>query len=477
MVFNGKDLKKIRLAQKQSASSLAKALGISVRTIYNWENGTSNPSRQQIIRLAKILNISINKLIDSSDKQSDSELLMKHASTNWKLILDEFKNSNSNIRKGLSLILEHYTRLNSVSTLIAGIFASLDFPVYVKNINNRYVMVNIAFLKNLKLDAKYRYVDKTDNNFFSKIDAEKNFKEDFEVLTKGDFVHRENYIPGTRKKRWGLISKVPVYDEDSKIIGVVGSFIDITERKIEEERRKVLEYILNNIEEGVWFLQTDIVGRKNFYINPAIVKGSGIKAEDFYKDPFVFTKHIHSDFIDSFKEYYYKREDYPRQIDYKIVKPADKSEVWIRETMYKEGNLLFGIAYNITEEKNKHEINDILKTSMDAALYGVSIIDFNLGEYMYINDACLAIYSRSREEMMKGGYNFWTENCVYGKDKEYFKNLTLKQKLIGHYPSNQTVKYKIIRPDGQIRLIKREITITEFKGRTCALCIEHDITE
>ena len=43
-------------------------------------------------------------------------------------------------------------------------------------------------------------------------------------------INREGYIFGTRKKKYGLISKHPVY-EDGKVIGVLCQIVDITKQK------------------------------------------------------------------------------------------------------------------------------------------------------------------------------------------------------------------------------------------------------
>lgn len=53
--MNKRLLKKIRLACSLSQEELARALGVSTKTIYRWESGESSPSRQSIKDLAKYL--------------------------------------------------------------------------------------------------------------------------------------------------------------------------------------------------------------------------------------------------------------------------------------------------------------------------------------------------------------------------------------------------------------------------------------
>ncbi|HBM15770.1 MAG TPA: hypothetical protein DD381_05420 [Lentisphaeria bacterium] len=59
---------------------------------------------------------------------------------------------------------------------------------------------------------------------------------DKEVLTTGkSILDKEDYIPGNRKTKWGIMSKIPILDLDGKIEGLLGFFVDITDRKKAEE--------------------------------------------------------------------------------------------------------------------------------------------------------------------------------------------------------------------------------------------------
>ena len=68
------------------------------------------------------------------------------------------------------------------------------------------------------------------------MEAKENHDQDYNILLTGkSIIKQENYIPGSRKKKWGLINKTPIFDITGKITGIMSSFIDITDRKLAEK--------------------------------------------------------------------------------------------------------------------------------------------------------------------------------------------------------------------------------------------------
>lgn len=69
--------KKYGLSQEQ----LGEQINVTRQTISNWELGETNPNPEQLKRLSKIFNISIDELLDNETK----EILMKRVSNTEKL--------------------------------------------------------------------------------------------------------------------------------------------------------------------------------------------------------------------------------------------------------------------------------------------------------------------------------------------------------------------------------------------------------
>lgn len=108
--------------------------------------------------------------------------------------------------------------------------SSTDCTIYIKDINNKYLLVNEEFKKSLKLKHDYNPANKTDFDFFSTLEAQVNYEHDKQVIQTGKAITKiKSFIPGTRKRKHGLISKYPVLDSANKIKGLLCLMIDITD--------------------------------------------------------------------------------------------------------------------------------------------------------------------------------------------------------------------------------------------------------
>ncbi len=472
-----KKLKEIREKTGISVKYIVNKLNISRKTYWNWENGKIVPTGKRIRELARAMNISVSMISNLDDNRKISEKPIDET-----LCLEFHKddegyyNENifTSIKDSLS-ILQKKQLYNSA--IINVLMNSTNVMFYVKDLDLKYILANKVFIKTLSNLNGNQYFEKIDRDFFTRAEAKKNTEEDMNVMITGrPVLNREGCIPGTRKKRFGLISKFPLKDENSKTMGILATFIDITTMKTEEKKRKTLEFIINNINQVIGFWETGFIGKEEIFINAAVEKVTGIKAEEFYKDPFIIEKHCHPDFVNALKEYN-NIQHYPKQLDYKLIRPTDKAERWIRQISYKKGSLRFGIGYDITEEKNNEDIKDLLKIYMDIAKPGISIANIKTGEYLYINNTRLEIYGRNRKEMINGGFQFFLNNCLYDKERKcYDRLISIRQQLLQN-PFHTNINYQIMKPDGQLRSIHCEISTARFKGKVCSLYVEYDITE
>uniref|UniRef100_UPI0034245161 PAS domain-containing sensor histidine kinase n=1 Tax=Okeania sp. SIO2F4 TaxID=2607790 RepID=UPI0034245161 len=84
------------------------------------------------------------------------------------------------------------------------------------------------------------------------------------------------------QQRWLQTSKVPIHNQDGEIIGILGSYEDITER-IEaqqklDQQQKTLRAILDNA--PIWILMTDVNGKVQF-VNNTLCENLGIPESRF----------------------------------------------------------------------------------------------------------------------------------------------------------------------------------------------------
>ncbi len=63
----GNRLKEFRIRSKHTQESLAELVGTNSRQIWRWENGESEPTNDYLVRIATVLDISVDYLLGLTD--------------------------------------------------------------------------------------------------------------------------------------------------------------------------------------------------------------------------------------------------------------------------------------------------------------------------------------------------------------------------------------------------------------------------
>jgi len=138
-------------------------------------------------------------------------------------------------------------RLESAVTkernLLRTLIDNIPDAISVKDINCRKTIANRADLHNMGLHSEADVLGKDDFELFPKELAEGFIADDRTVIQTGQsIINREEcVIDKEGQKHYLLTTKLPLRDENNKIIGLAGIGRDITERKqAEEDREKVI---------------------------------------------------------------------------------------------------------------------------------------------------------------------------------------------------------------------------------------------
>ena len=70
MAFAGR-LKELRKQAHLTQVELAKRLGIGQSSYADWERGKKNPTQENLVKLAQILNVSVDYLVGSTEDKED----------------------------------------------------------------------------------------------------------------------------------------------------------------------------------------------------------------------------------------------------------------------------------------------------------------------------------------------------------------------------------------------------------------------
>ncbi len=132
-------------------------------------------------------------------------------------------------------------KLQEAGVIIKALLSGIDSIFYIKDSDLKYITANETFLKNISLKSTYKVYGKTDEDFFSKREAKDNYLKDEKVLLTKEMLIEEGFIPGTRNKKWGIITRTPVLDINNNISGVITNIVDISERKKTENSNELLK--------------------------------------------------------------------------------------------------------------------------------------------------------------------------------------------------------------------------------------------
>ncbi|WP_292484958.1 PAS domain-containing protein [Methanohalobium sp.] len=122
--------------------------------------------------------------------------------------------------------------------------------------------LNLRFDTMLKTSGFYASFIKGKDDFdlFPEKEAKKYRSDDSSVMESGEPVYNleETYTTSEGENGWALTSKVPYFDSEGNVIGIVGSSLDITERKqmyenLYKSKKKEKEIILNSTSEHITY--------------------------------------------------------------------------------------------------------------------------------------------------------------------------------------------------------------------------------
>jgi len=124
--------------------------------------------------------------------------------------------------------------------LLHSLLSNIPDIIYFKDDQSRFIRINQAQARLLDIKSTSEAIGKTDSDFFPKEFAERTLQDEQQMMKSGipliDKVEKMVKSDGTEK--WISATKVPIFDKNGKITGIVGISRDVTERINAEEALK-----------------------------------------------------------------------------------------------------------------------------------------------------------------------------------------------------------------------------------------------
>jgi len=202
-----------------------------------------------------------------------------------------FFDEKGNLISILSLVLDVTERIKAQIELqlsqqkLQLIINTIPQSIFWKNKDLIYQGCNYSFANRAGFKSPTEIVGKTDCDLPGNQEHVESYsKIDRQVIESNTPIYQiiEPQLTIQGKQRWLQTSKVPIHNQDGKVIGILGSYEDITER-IEAQQKldrqqQTLRAILDNA--PIWILMTDVNGKVKF-VNNTLCENIGIPESRF----------------------------------------------------------------------------------------------------------------------------------------------------------------------------------------------------
>lgn len=127
--------------------------------------------------------------------------------------------------------------LETERNLLRTLMDNLPDNVFVKDAQSRFVTNNASHRRVLGVDNLAQIIGKTDFDMFPREIASSFYDDEQQIVRSGEplFDREEQVVYATGEIRWHLATKVPLYNSQGELYGLVGVSRDITERKRKDE--------------------------------------------------------------------------------------------------------------------------------------------------------------------------------------------------------------------------------------------------
>lgn len=237
---------------------------------------------------------------------------------------------------------------------------SIPQKIFYKDRNSVYIACNRSYARDLGIKPE-EIEGKNDYEFFPKELAEKYRADDQRIMRKGEIEEfDESYIKDGIEYTIHTI-KAPVRDQKGEIIGILGIFWDITDRKrMEEELRRSEEHfrLISEKTSDMIIITTFELNPVYTYVSPSIKNIMGYNPEELIGKPALAGIHPEDRelIIPILKEYLEKRKglegtpDVFERLEYRV---RDKWGKWrfLESTVNIMKDELLFISRDITERK------------------------------------------------------------------------------------------------------------------------------
>ena len=259
------------------------------RTIFSHKNTEHNANNISGIFLPEEKDKFIclqDELDKNKSKQIRTQIILLDADKNnfWAdLTISVIQNSNEEKKHFVVSVLDITDRMETEknfekeSRLFQYFMEYLPDSVYFKDASSRFIKANKATLTKMGLNSIDELIGKTDHDLFDNEHADNAKKDEEEIIKNGTSILNkiEKEVWNNGRITWASTTKIPLRDENEKIVGTFGITRNITKLKESEDIRNALYKIstavtsvpdIQNLFSTIHKIIMDLMRADNFYI-------------------------------------------------------------------------------------------------------------------------------------------------------------------------------------------------------------------
>lgn len=216
-----------------------------------------------------------------------------------------------------------------------------------------------------------------------------------------------------------------------------------------------------HLHEVFWLTSPDL--KDVYYISPAFEAIWGVPTDQVYRDPHVWTKHIHPDDLPAVQEARDRGRSEQSEIEYRIIRP-DGGIRWIRDRTYAIRNSrgktiqLTGFADDITQQKEAEEAlirsEQQYRRFFEKMRHGVLFFD-QTGAIQISNPAISRILGYAQEELLMMRFCDLSSQVWYQWEREHVEPTLLRD---GYAPDYEK---EMIHKEGHLVPVSVQISTME----------------
>ena len=389
----------------------------------------------------------IERAIATKELQIHEHQLVKHG----RLTYEEIRVLAINEQEVLVIVRDISDRkkieqeLTESRQFLQTVLDTFPLSVFWKDCQSVFLGCNQNFLQATNLTSTTEIIGKTDYDLpWGAREAAFYQADDRQVIESGvaKLAIEETITLGTGETRWIETNKIPLRDLDGNVIGVVGTFQDISDRKQAEENLKNerlrLQLALDAAKMGAWSRSSE---SDQLIWSDRVQEIFGFVPGTFSGATETFVAMIHPEdrdrVVQSLNHTFATGEPY--HLEYRIFR-LDGEMRWISvwgiltEMLSTEERQLIGVIADISDRKQVEEalkISEVrFRNAFDTTAVGMCLVS-PLGEFLKVNPVLCDFWGYSEAELVEMNFQEITHPDDLASDLELLQQLLAGE--ITHY--------------------------------------------